>query len=133
MLLRVVVDTPEEFDKWLKNEEKENTLFWWAAGPERHEQDFPKYVKGEALFCNQSCAQCHRITGTTARGTMAPDLTHLMSRKTLASGMIENTPENLRRWVDDPQKIKQGCLMPGFGNLGEQERKYLIDYLLILR
>jgi hypothetical protein len=35
--------------------------------------------------------------------------------------MIPNTPDDLRRWVDDPQKVKPGCLMPAFG-LGEPDR-----------
>ena len=72
------------------------------------------------------------MRGTPARGDYAPDLTHLMSRQTLASGMMPNTPENLRRWVADPQKIKPGCLMPAFG-LTERERDDMVRYLLTLR
>ncbi len=56
------------------------------------------------------------------QGTYAPDLTHLMSRQTLAAGMVPNTAENLRQWIADPQKIKPGCLMPAFG-LSEQDRE----------
>jgi cytochrome c oxidase subunit II len=55
-----------------------------------------------------------------------------MSRQTLASGIIPNDPENLRRWVDDPQKIKPGCLMPSFG-LSEQDRAGIVEYLQTLR
>ena len=55
-----------------------------------------------------------------------------MSRKTLASGMVENTPDNLRRWVNDPQQIKPGCLMPAFG-LSVRERNDIVRYLLTLR
>ena len=69
----------------------------------------------------QSCVNCHRVAGTPAQGTYAPDLTHLMSRQTLATGMVPNTPENLRQWVADPQKIKPGCLMPAFG-LSDRDR-----------
>ena len=75
------------------------------------------------------------VTGCAARraeGTYAPDLTHLMSRQTLASGMVANTPENLRRWVADPQQIKPGCLMPAFG-LSDRERDDIVGYLLTLR
>ena len=72
------------------------------------------------------------MRGTPAQGTYAPDLTHLMSRKTLASGMVPNTPENLRRWVADPQQIKPGCLMPAFG-LSDRERDDIVRYLLTLR
>ncbi len=66
-----------------------------------------------------------------AQGTYAPDLTHLMSRQTLASGMVPNTPENLRRWVADPQQIKPGCLMPAFG-LSDRERNAIVAYLRTL-
>jgi cytochrome c oxidase subunit 2 len=72
------------------------------------------------------------VRGTSAQGGYAPDLTHLMARKTLASGMVENTPENLRRWVADPQPIKPGCLMPAFG-LSDRERDDIVRYLLTLR
>jgi len=55
-----------------------------------------------------------------------------MSRDTLASGMIENNPENLRRWVTNPQQIKSGCLMPAFG-LSDKERDDIVRYLRTLR
>ena len=62
----------------------------------------------------------------------APDLTHLMSRDTLASGMVPNTPKELGRWLDDPQGVKSGCLMPAFG-LGGRDRDGILDYLGTLR
>ena len=49
---------------------------------------------GKAAFLAQSCVNCHRVRGTPARGTYAPDLTHLMSRQTLAVG---DDPEHARR------------------------------------
>jgi cytochrome c oxidase subunit 2 len=119
MLLRVVVDPPSDFERWLENEQKPA-----AEGPDGS--------AGRAAFLAQSCINCHRVRGTPANGTYAPDLTHLMSRETLASGMVPNTPENLRRWVADPQKIKPGCLMPAFG-LGDRERNEIVDYLQTLR
>jgi len=72
------------------------------------------------------------VAGTRAEGTHAPDLTHLMSRQTLAAGMIPNTPENLRRWIADPQKVKPGCLMPAFG-LSDSDRDAIVEYLVTLR
>ena len=120
MLLRVYVDTPEVFERWLKDQEKPAL-------------DDPKVAKGKKAFFSQSCISCHRVRfpGSTATGTYAPDLTHLMSRKTLASGMIANTRENLRAWIDDPQKIKPGCLMPAFG-LSPSELDWIVDYLATL-
>jgi cytochrome c oxidase subunit II len=119
MLLRVIVDTPADFEQWLANESKPATEAAQAKA-------------GKAAFFAQTCVNCHRIRGTSAAGTFGPDLTHLMSRQTLASGIIPNDPENLRRWVDDPQKIKPGCLMPSFG-LSEQDRAGIVQYLRTLR
>jgi cytochrome c oxidase subunit 2 len=119
MLLRVYVDTPQRFEAWLKNESKPAV-------------EDPAVKAGRSAFLNQSCVNCHRIRGTPARGGYAPDLTHLMSRKTLASGMVPNKAEELRRWVADPQQIKPGCLMPAFG-LSSKEQDDIVRYLLTLR
>ncbi len=119
MLLRVVVDAPGVFESWLENER-------------RPAAEDPAGSAGRSAFLAQSCVNCHRVRGTAARGGYAPDLTHLMRRQTLAAGVVENTPENLRRWVADPQQIKPGCLMPAFG-LGDREREDVVRYLLTLR
>jgi cytochrome c oxidase subunit 2 len=119
MLLRVYADPPQEFERWLENQK-------------RSAVDDPAVRKGKAAFLAQSCVNCHRVRGTPAEGAYAPDLTHLMSRKTLASGMFRNTPENLRRWVADPQKLKPGCLMPAFG-LPVRDRDRIVEYLQSLR
>jgi cytochrome c oxidase subunit 2 len=124
MLLRVYADTQEEFARWLENEAKDAP---------RILEDAPEEVKkGQEVFLLQSCINCHRVRGTPAKGTYAPDLTHLMSRQTLASGMVPNTAENLRKWLDDPQQVKPGCLMPAFA-LSNRHRELLVRYLLTLR
>jgi cytochrome c oxidase subunit 2 len=119
MLIRVVVDSPNDFEAWLANERKPAV-------------EDPAVRTGRSAFLGQSCVNCHRVRGTPARGSYAPDLTHLMSRKTLASGMVKNTPEILRRWVADPQQIKPGCLMPAFG-LSDRDTDDIARYLLTLR
>jgi cytochrome c oxidase subunit 2 len=119
MLLRVNVDPPDEFTRWLADQQKPAV-------------DDPSVRSGRDVFLRQSCVNCHQVRGTSAKGTYAPDLTHLMSRKTLASGMLLNMRENLDRWVDDPQQIKSGCLMPAFG-LDKRERELVVRYLLSLR
>ena len=119
MLLRIVVDSPDEFERWLANEAKP------AVDADAGDQ-------GKTVFLSQSCVNCHRVRGTVAQGGYAPDLTHLMSRKTLAAGIVQTTIENLRRWIDDPASIKPGCLMPAFG-LSEHDRELVVDYLGTLR
>ncbi len=119
MLIRVVVDSPPDFDRWLDHE----------AGPA---VDDLAGAAGKRSFLGQTCVNCHRVRGTSAMGTYAPDLTHLMSRRTLAAGMAANTPDELRRWVDDPQQLKPGCLMPAFG-LSRADRDRIVGYLMTLR
>lgn len=119
MLLRVVVEPAEDWERWLENEAKPAV-------------DDPAMRDGKAAFLSQSCVNCHRVRGTSAKGTYGPDLTHLMSRQTLAAGMVPNTHKLLQQWVEDPQKIKPGCLMPAFG-LNERQRSLIVEYLLTLR
>jgi cytochrome c oxidase subunit 2 len=99
MLLRVYVDTPEQFAAWVKQEQQ--------AGV----QD-PAVAAGRHVFESQACMNCHTIAGTPAHGQFGPDLTHLASRKTIASGAADNTTETLERWIVNPDLIKQGSLMP---------------------
>jgi cytochrome c oxidase subunit II len=121
MLIRVVVDSPEDFQRWLENQQKPGV-------------EDPAARDGKATFLAQSCINCHRVRGTPAQGGYAPDLTHLMSRQTLASGMIPNDSDGkqLSEWIADPQAIKVGCLMPAFG-LSSRDRDLVVRYLRTLR
>jgi cytochrome c oxidase subunit 2 len=119
MLLRVDVDSPAAFQNWLEDQKKPAS-------------DDAAASAGRDVFLSQSCVNCHRVRGTIAKGTYAPDLTHLMSRRTLAAGMTPNTRDNLRKWLTDPQQIKSGCLMPAFG-LSEPQVDLLVDYLMTLK
>jgi cytochrome c oxidase subunit 2 len=119
MLLRVIVDPPDVFERWLTQQKE----------PARDE---PSARAGKATFLTESCVNCHRVRGTPAAGTYAPDLTHLMSRQTLASGLIPNNLDNLNRWIANPQQFKSGCLMPAF-SLSESRRKEILNYLSTLR
>src|SRR5215470_16435328 len=67
MLLRVSVDTPEDFDAWARAQQKAPT-------------DDPAVTAGRRVFETTACINCHTITGTIANGRFGPDLTHLMSR-----------------------------------------------------
>jgi cytochrome c oxidase subunit 2 len=65
-----------------------------------------------AVFLSEPCASCHTIRGTSAAGTVGPDLTHLASRSTLAALEIPNREAYLRGWIADPQRVKPGAKMP---------------------
>jgi cytochrome c oxidase subunit 2 len=119
MLLRVYVDTPEQFATWIKNQQQ------------RAPQD-PSVAAGRRVFETQACMNCHAVTGTAATGRFGPDLTHLMSRETLASGAIDNTPANLRLWIQSPDTFKHGALMPAM-QLTDQQLDEVTAYLQTLK
>lgn len=83
---------------------------------------------GYQLFLTGSCASCHTVRGTPARGQVGPDLTHLASRLSLAAGTLPNTPANLARWLKNPQAVKPGCLMPNL-YLTDQQVRSLVAFL----
>ncbi|MGA8221238.1 MAG: cytochrome c oxidase subunit II [Candidatus Acidiferrales bacterium] len=119
MLLRVYVDTPDEFDAWVRAQQ----------GPAAQDQGVSN---GRLVFESTACINCHAIRGTVADGRFGPDLTHLMSRQTIASGAAENTKANLRLWVQSPDAIKPGSLMPAM-QLSNADLDALVDYLESLR
>lgn len=77
------------------------------------------------------CGACHAVRGTRASGNVGPNLTHLMTRQTLAAGMLENTIGNLSGWIANPQQIKPGSHMPAVG-MSAAELNSIRTYLLTL-
>ncbi|MFZ0631660.1 MAG: cytochrome c oxidase subunit II [Acidobacteriaceae bacterium] len=118
MLLRVYVDTPEQFAAWVQHQQQPGA------------QD-ASVAAGRHVFETEACTNCHAVAGTAAIGTFGPNLTHLMSRDTLASGIVPNTPENLRAWVQNPNTFKPGVLMPAM-QLSDQQIDELVAYLSTL-
>jgi len=83
---------------------------------------------GAKLFQAKTCGSCHAIAGTPAHSRVGPDLSHLISRQTILSGMLTNSRENLEKWLTDPQKIKEGARMPNF-LLSQEEINELLNYM----
>ena len=79
MLLRVSVDSPEDFAAWVRAQQQPAV------------QDASAET-GRRVFESNACMNCHAVAGTHANGRFGPDLTHLMSRATIAAGAAENTP-----------------------------------------
>lgn len=100
MAFEVVAQTPAAFEAWRRAQLAP------AADPSS-----PDAQRGQGLFVFH-CGACHAVRGTEAGGTVAPDLTHLMSRRTIASGALANTRANLSGWIGNPQAIKPGTHMP---------------------
>ncbi len=119
MLLRVYVDNPEEFAAWVRAQRQ----------PANQDE---KEAAGRHVFETTACINCHAVGGTNGTGRFGPDLTHLMSRSTIAAGAAENTPEKLRLWIQNPDAIKPGSLMPAM-KLSDADLDALVRYLETLR
>ncbi len=122
MLLRVYAQSPEDFAAWIKQQQK-------PADPDLSGN--PAAAEGQTVFMRNACINCHTIAGTVGTGRYGPDLTHLASRDTIASGSVQNTPENLRKWIADPNSMKPGVLMPPM-HLNDHDLDVITAYLTTL-
>nr|WP_317891066.1 cytochrome c oxidase subunit II [Edaphobacter bradus] len=122
MLLRVYAQSPADFAAWIKQQQQpaDQDLSNNSAAAE-----------GRTVFMHSACINCHTITGTPATGRFGPDLTHLASRDTIASGPVQNTAENLRKWIDNPDSMKPGVLMPSM-HLNDHDLDVITAYLTTL-
>jgi cytochrome c oxidase subunit 2 len=96
----VIAESKADFDSWWTQQLAD------APAPASELQ-----VLGESIFLSH-CAACHAVRGTGAGGIVGPDLTHLMSRRTLGAGTVPNDPESLTHWIANAQAVKPGCRMP---------------------
>lgn len=113
----VIAHTQSEYERWLEQERSE-----------RRKPTEPDEKAGERVFFAATCANCHAIRGTNAKATIGPDLTNISRRQQLGAGVIDNSRENLTRWLENPQTIKPACKMPMFRFSPEQLRQ-LVTYL----
>jgi cytochrome c oxidase subunit 2 len=119
MLLRVYVDSREDFEHWVQQQRE----------PAREQS---QVTEGQRVFQSTACINCHAVAGTVATGQFGPDLTHLMSRDTIGSGIVPNTAGNLRAWIQNPESLKPGSRMPSM-QLTDSELDAVTAYLVTLR
>jgi len=119
MLLRVYVHPRPEFD-------------FWAGMQKQPAVTQAEVAAGRRVFEQTACINCHALDGTVGTGRFGPDLTHLMSRDTILAGAALNTPQNLRAWINNPDALKPGALMPAM-KLDQQSVDQLVAYLVTLR
>ncbi len=122
MRTRVVVEPREQFEAWVRQQQEPV-----AAPPDA------AAATGQQVFLQNTCVSCHTIQGTMANARVGPDLSRFGSRATIGAGVLDNTPENLRRWIRNPHELKPGVLMPGFQQLPEDDLNALVAYLEGLR
>ena len=125
----VMAEPQSEFDAWAAGQREA------AAEPEADSDA----AEGQEVFTNPlpqgpppdspfgACIGCHTIDGLGG-GDVGPNLTHFGSRSVLAGGTLENTPENLARWLADPPGVKPGSKMPDY-NLTDDQIEDLVAFL----
>jgi cytochrome c oxidase subunit 2 len=119
MGMRVVVDAPAAFERWV------------AAQRATPAEPTGAAAEGKAIFASRACVGCHTIRGVSA-GVLGPDLTTFGGRTTLAAGMLPNTLETVAAWVRNPGAIKPGVKMPALG-LTDAEARAVAAYLMTLK
>jgi cytochrome c oxidase subunit 2 len=117
MRILVIAEPSEVFAKWQQAQREP------ARAPSRDDER-----RGQQVFLAGSCVLCHAIQGTPAGGKVAPDLTHLASRRTIAACAAPNTAGHLAGWVLDPQRIKPGAKMPA-NRMNAEDLLNLLAYL----
>jgi cytochrome c oxidase subunit 2 len=118
MAFPVVTMPPDEFNRWLADRAAPSP----GAG-----------ARGRDAFLRHGCGACHAVGGTEAAGVIGPDLSHVGSRLTIGAGILTNGEEALARFIAEPDKVKPGVEMPGFGMLPPDEIRLLAAYLRGLR
>jgi cytochrome c oxidase subunit 2 len=103
MAFDVVVQEPAEFDAWIARQRAP------VPAPQTDE-----LRRGMQVFGEAGCGACHTVRGTPWVARIAPDLSRIGSRPTLAGGALPNTRGNLAGWIAAPQDIKPGNAMPAY-------------------
>jgi cytochrome c oxidase subunit 2 len=121
MGLLLVAESPEHFEAWLAGQRQSSVV-----------PSEPRALRGREVFLSAQCPMCHGIRGTLAAASRGPDLTHLMSRATLAAATLPNRAQQLAEWVSDPQRAKLGSLMPP-NPMPDEDLDALLAYLTSLK
>jgi cytochrome c oxidase subunit II len=133
MGLRVISETPEQFAAWVEQERVGSPLVNRGVVARDTTQPVDSVTRaGLGLFNGAGCIGCHSMVGAATAGVTGmkgPNLSHVGSRTTIAAGMLENTPENLRKWLSNPDSVKKGTLMVLPRKLTDAEIALLVAYL----
>jgi cytochrome c oxidase subunit II len=121
MALEIVVESQQDYAAWYEQQ--------LATPPAVSEA---RAARGQQVFFTSACNLCHAIAGTDAAANYGPDLSHVASRRMLAAGTLPNDSEHLRRWLENPQRVKPGNRMPVV-SLGPDDLDALVAYLGTLR
>ncbi len=100
-----------------------------AAGPDNFSGDARR---GADLVRTYRCGGCHDIPGIAgAHGNVGPPLQRIGTR-TYIAGYIQNSPDNMAAWIEDPQKALPGNAMPKMG-IPQKDARDIAAFLYTLK
>lgn len=117
MRFAVTVETQEDYEKWAAAQ---------RATPQPPTD--PVAQRGQQLFLQSVCTQCHAVAGTTASARVGPDLTHVATRYYIGAGSLHNVHDEIEAWITDPHRIKPGVHMP-MSNFSQEDLNALVTYI----
>jgi cytochrome c oxidase subunit 2 len=129
MRFRVIIDTPEQYAAWLESFQSLPELGAGQPAVQTVQAD-PLAAQGATLFKQKGCAACHAIRGVSSGAPDKPNLTNFGLRTTVAAGVLDNTPENLARWLRDPQEVKPTNRMPTLWSADDPNRDSEIEAIV---
>ncbi len=121
MKMELVAESPADFEAWVEGQRAEAMV-----------ADSVSFAEGSQAFMQGGCIACHTVRGTIAQGVIGPDLTHVGSRRRIAAGILDNTPENMERWIKDSRGVKPGSLMI-VPELDDETVSRIVEYLQSLK
>ncbi len=127
MAFNVVADPPARYEAWVVSQRAPAVT---ASGTSSASAD--ALQRGRQIFIDGNCASCHTVRGTPGAGLIGPDLTHLMSRQTIAAGTLANNRHNLANWIANPGGVKPGTTMPA-SQLAPDDLRALVAWLGTLK
>jgi cytochrome c oxidase subunit 2 len=153
MGMHVAVESQAEFDAWVRQQQQKPPVPEGVAQTEGAaategdeaaplgadvpvsavEQTKDLEAQGYELFASTGCVACHAIKGYPgAVSRVGPDLSYVGSREYIVAGWLENTPENMKRWLRAPNEVKPDNVMGTVikrGTLTEAQIEALTAYL----
>jgi cytochrome c oxidase subunit 2 len=122
MAFTVIAESPQDHAAWIDRQSLP------AKSPANDTER-----NGATLFAAAGCGACHAIDGTSASGTIGPNLTHFASRQSVGIDQHSVSHDNVVRFLTEGQTIKPRNHMPEFRFLRSHERDAIASYLLSLR
>jgi cytochrome c oxidase subunit 2 len=117
MAMWIIVEPREQFEAWSARQ---------RTSAREPQSDLER--EGRSVFLRRACATCHAISGTGARATVGPDLSHFGSRVGLAAASYPNRRGFLAGWLLGAQELKPRAHMPNL-TLEPHELHALLAYL----